>query len=200
MLLETFLSEFNILDVFSSFMVLFAVIDIIGSIPIILELKAKNNKVESGKATIAATVVLLLFLFVGEGILNIFGVDIASFAIAGSFILLALAIEMILGVELFKDGSSESGASIVPIAFPLVAGAGSITTLLSLKAEYATINIVLAVLLNMLVVFIVLKSTKLIERILGKTGVAILKKVFGIILLSIAIKLFLSNTGVDIGN
>ncbi len=201
MLLETFLSEFNILDVFSSFMVLFAVIDIIGSIPIILELKSKNNKVESGKATLAATVVLLLFLFIGEGILNIFGVDIASFAIAGSFILLALAVEMILGVELFKADSDDSGgASIVPIAFPLVAGAGSITTLLSLKAEYATINIVLAVLLNMLVVFLVLKSTKLIERILGKAGVAILKKVFGIILLSIAIKLFLSNTGIDISN
>ncbi|MCK5536013.1 MAG: MarC family protein [Bacteroidales bacterium] len=199
MILKTFFSELNIIDIFSSFMVLFAVIDIIGSIPIILDLKAKNNKVESGKATLAATLVLLLFLFIGEGILNIFGVDIASFAIAGSFILLALAIEMILGVELFKGNTSDSGgASIVAIAFPLVAGAGSITTLLSLKAEYATINIVIAVLLNMMVVYLVLKSTKFIERILGKAGVAILKKVFGIILLSLAIKLFLSNTGIDI--
>ena len=189
---------FNILDIFSAFMVLFAVIDITGSIPIIIDLKDKYGKIEAGKATLAATIVLMLFLFIGEGILNIFGVNIESFAIAGSFIILFLALEMVLGIELFKNNTSTDSASIVPLAFPLIAGAGSITTLLSLKSQYANINILIAVLLNMIVVFIVLKSTRIIERILGKTGLAILKKVFGIILLSIAIKLFLSNTGIDI--
>ncbi len=189
---------FNIVDIFSAFMVLFAVIDITGSIPIIIDLKDKYGKIEAGKATLAATIVLMLFLFVGEGILNIFGVNIESFAIAGSFIILFLALEMVLGIELFKNNTSTDSASIVPLAFPLIAGAGSITTLLSLKSQYANINILIAVLLNMIVVFIVLKSTRIIERILGKTGLAILKKVFGIILLSIAIKLFLSNTGIDI--
>ncbi len=191
-------SGFSFIQIFSAFMVLFAVIDITGSIPIIIELKDKYGKIEAGKATIAASIVLLLFLFIGEGILHVFGVNIESFAIAGSFIILFLALEMVLGIELFKNTSSTDSASIVPLAFPLIAGAGSITTLLSLKSQYANINIFFAILLNMLVVFIVLKSTRIIERILGKTGLAILKKVFGIILLSIAIKLFLSNTGINI--
>ena len=193
-------TDFNLIDIFSAFMVLFAVIDITGSIPIIIDLKDKYGKIEAGKATLAATIVLFLFLFVGEGILNVFGVNIESFAIAGSFIILFLALEMVLGIELFKNNSSTDSASIVPLAFPLIAGAGSITTLLSLKSQYENINISFAILLNMIVVFIVLKSTRIIERILGKTGLAILKKVFGIILLSIAIKLFLSNTGIDVAH
>lgn len=182
----------NFVDVFSVFMVLFAVIDIIGSIPIIIDIKTKGNKIEALKTTIVSLVILTLFLFIGEALLGVFGVDISSFAIAGSFILFFLALEMILGIEVFK-GQSPEGASIVPLAFPIIAGAGSITTLLSLRAEYATIDIMIALVLNMAVVFIVLKTTKYIERIMGSSGITVLRKIFGIILLSIAIKLFMSN-------
>ena len=182
----------NLAHVFSAFMVLFAVIDIIGSIPIILDIKSKGNVIETGKITIVSFLILLIFLFTGEALLGLFGVDISSFAIAGSLILFILAIEMIFDVVIFKN-EDHKGASIVPIAFPLIAGAGSITSLLSLRAEYSYIDISIALLLNMVVVFIVLKSTKFIEKSLGQAGIAILKKVFGIILLSIAIKLFMSN-------
>jgi multiple antibiotic resistance protein len=195
--------EFNLIDIFSAFMVLFAVIDIIGSIPIIIDLKKKHGKIDAFKVSLVAFLTLIAFLFVGKSILNIFGVDIKSFAIAGSFILFALSLEMILGIELFKnepieDGGKKKNSLIVPLAFPLIAGAGSITSLLSLKAEYSTLNIGIAVFLNMTVVFIVLKSTAVIEKILGQGGIAIMKKIFGIILLSIAIKLFMSNTGLSI--
>lgn len=191
----------NLMDIFSAFMVLFAVIDITGSIPIILDLKKKHGKIEANKATIVATATLFAFLFIGEGLLNIFGVDIASFAIAGSFILAFLALEMILGIELFKSEEGEnSGASIVPLAFPMIAGAGSITSLLSLKAEYSYSNISIALLLNMIIVFIVLKNTVVIEKLIGQGGIMILKKIFGIILLAIAIKLFVANTGIQLTN
>jgi len=191
----------NIVSVFSAFMVLFAVIDITGSIPIIIDLRNKHGKIEATKATLVATITLFAFLFVGKGILGIFGVDIASFAIAGSFILLFLALEMILGIELFKfDENDKSGASIVPLAFPMIAGAGSITSLLSLKSEYDNLTISIALILNMLIVFIVLKNTAFVEKILGKGGIMVLKKVFGIILLSIAIKLFVTNTGIQLSN
>ncbi len=192
---------FDIVAVTSAFMVLFAVIDITGSIPIILDLKKKYGKIEATKATLVATVTLFTFLFIGKSILSIFGVDIASFAIAGSFILLFLALEMILGIELFKqDENDTSGASIVPLAFPMIAGAGSITSLLSLKTEYNNLNISIALVLNMIVVFIVLKNTVRIEKLIGQGGIMILKKVFGIILLSIAIKLFVANTGIQLTN
>lgn len=190
---------FDLKDMFSAFMVLFAVIDITGSIPIIIDIRNKHGKIEATKATVVATLTLFAFLFVGEGILNVFGVDIPSFAIAGSFILFFLALEMILGIELFKsDDSNINGASIVPIAFPLIAGAGSITSLLSLKAEYATINIAIALIINMILVFVVLRNTVLVEKIIGQTGIMILRKVFGIILLAIAIKLFIANTGINL--
>jgi len=192
---------FDIVAVASAFMVLFAVIDITGSIPIIIDLKKRHGKIEATKATLVATVTLFAFLFAGKGILGIFGVDIASFAIAGSFILLFLALEMILGIELFKqDENDTSGASIVPLAFPMIAGAGSITSLLSLKTEYNNLNISIALVLNMIVVFIVLKNTVRIEKLIGQGGIMILKKVFGIILLSIAIKLFVANTGIQLSN
>jgi len=189
--------EINILNILSVFMVMFAVIDIMGSIPIIIDLKARGNKIQSLKATIVSLLILTAFLFVGEALLGVFGVDIESFAIAGSFILFFLALEMILGIELFK-GSTIEGASIVPLAFPLIAGAGSITTLLSLRSEYSSVEILIALILNMAVVYIVLKSTKYIERILGSSGISILRKIFGIILLSIAIKLFMSNIAASI--
>jgi len=187
----------NFLEIVAAFMVLFAVIDIFGSIPLILEIKNKTGEIFAGKATIVAFFIMLAFLLIGEPLLGIFGVDISSFAIAGSFILLFLALEMILGIEFFKQ-DSPGGGSIVPIAFPLIAGAGSITSLLSLKAEYATINISIALVANMIIVYFVLKTTRLVEKILGQTGLHLLKKVFGIILLAIAIKLFITNTGIEI--
>ncbi len=183
---------FKVLDMLSAFMVMFAVIDIIGSIPIILDIKSKGQRIESGKATIVSLLILVTFLFTGEALLGLFGVDISSFAIAGSMILFILAMEMVLGIELFKS-STPAGASIVPLAFPLIAGAGSITTMLSLRAAYGYLEIISALVLNMIFVYFTLRSTRLIERFLGPTGVAVLRKVFGIILLSIAIKLFMSN-------
>ncbi|NQU82291.1 MAG: MarC family protein [Bacteroidetes bacterium] len=189
--------NFNIVEIFASFMVLFAIIDIPGSIPIIIDIKNKTGKISAGKATIVAFTIMFAFLFIGKPLLGIFGVDISSFAIAGSFIVLLIALEMVLGVEIFKN-NDPGGGSIVPIAFPLIAGAGSITTLLSLKAEYATENIAVALLVNMVIVYLVLKSTRLVEKLLGPTGIAILRKVFGIILLAIAVKLFITNTGIEL--
>jgi len=189
--------NFNIVEIFASFMILFAIIDIPGSIPIIIDIKNKTGKISAGKATIVAFAIMFAFLFIGKPLLGIFGVDISSFAIAGSFIVLLIALEMVLGVEIFKN-NDPGGGSIVPIAFPLIAGAGSITTLLSLKAEYATENIAVALLMNMAITYLVLKSTRLVEKLLGPTGIAILRKVFGIILLAIAVKLFITNTGIEL--
>jgi multiple antibiotic resistance protein len=185
----------RLIEIFASFMVLFAIIDIPGSIPIILDIKAKTGDIEPAKTSIVAFAIFMAFLFIGSPLLSVFGIDVSSFAIAGSFIIFLIGMEMVLGIELFRHESS-GGGSIVPIAFPLIAGAGSITTILSLKAEYQTINILIALILNMIIVFFVLKLTSFFERILGEGGLQILKKVFGIILLSIAIKLFLTNTGI----
>ena len=185
----------SLIQIFASFMVLFAIIDIPGSIPIILDIKAKTGDIEPGKTSLVAFGIFMAFLFIGSPLLKVFGIDVSSFAIAGSFIIFLIGIEMVLGIELFRHVSS-GGGSIVPIAFPLIAGAGSITTILSLRAEYQTINILIALVLNMVIVYFVLRMTTLFERILGEAGLEILKKVFGIILLSIAIKLFISNTGI----
>lgn len=189
--------HFNFVHILSLFMVLFAVIDIPGSIPIIIDIKARTGKIDAFKASFTSLLIFLAFLFGGEGILGIFGVDTSSFAIAGSFIIFILALEMTLGIEVFK-ADVMAGASIVPIAFPLVAGAGSITTLLSLRSQYSAQDIVVAIIMNVIVVYVVLKSTKFIEKILGTAGIMIIRKVFGIILLSIAIKLFLANTGIEL--
>jgi multiple antibiotic resistance protein len=185
----------SFIEIFASFMVLFAIIDIPGSIPIILDIKAKTGDIEPGKTSLVAFGIFMAFLFIGSPLLSVFGIDVSSFAIAGSFIIFLIGMEMVLGIELFKHSSS-GGGSIVPIAFPLIAGAGAITTILSLKAEYQTINILIALILNMIIVYFVLKITAFFERMLGVAGLEILKKVFGIILLSIAIKLFLTNTGI----
>jgi multiple antibiotic resistance protein len=187
--------QLNLVEILAAFMVLFAIIDIPGSIPVIIDIKSKASDVKPMKVTLASFFILLAFLLIGKPLLGIFGIDISSFAIAGSFIIFLIAIEMILGIEIFKD-TSAGGSSIFPIAFPLIAGAGSLTTILSLKAEYQTINIFIALVLNMVIVYIVLRSTIIFERILGKSGLHLLKKVFGVILLSIAIKLFLTNTGI----
>jgi multiple antibiotic resistance protein len=187
--------QLSLIQIFASFMVLFAIIDIPGSIPIILDIKAKTGDIEAGKTSLVASGIFMAFLLIGSPLLSVFGIDVSSFAIAGSFIIFLIGIEMVLGIELFKHVST-GGGSIVPIAFPLIAGAGSITTILSLKAEYQTINILIALILNMIIVYFVLRLTSFFERILGDAGLQILKKVFGIILLSIAIKLFISNTGI----
>lgn len=187
--------RFNVVEILAAFMVLFAIIDIPGSIPVIIDIKAKSGDVHPLKVTVVSFFILLAFLIIGSPLLGIFGIDVSSFAIAGSFIIFLIAMEMILGIELFKQDSHGAG-SVFPIAFPLIAGAGSITTILSLKAEYQTVNIFIALVLNMLIIYLVLRLTTLFERILGRGGLQILKKVFGVILLSIAIKLFLSNTGI----
>jgi len=189
----------KIIDIFTVFMVLFAVIDITGSIPIIIEIKRKTGHLDAERATIVSFVLMLLFLFAGEPFLNLFGVDVSSFAIAGSFVLLLLGFEMVLGVEFFKY-ESRKHSSIVPVAFPLIAGAGSMTTILSLKAIYNVWTILIALVLNIIIVYIVLKATRIVEKLLGTTGILVLKKIFGIILLAIAIKLFLTNTGIKLNN
>ena len=173
-------------------MVLFAVIDIVGGVPVIVSLKQKHGKIESEKAAIAACIMLITFLFIGEELLSVIGIDVYSFAVAGSFVLFFLALEMILGITLYRDEETNS-ASIVPIAFPLIAGAGTLTTLLSLKAQYQTINILIAIILNIILVYIVLKSSSKIEKVLGKNGLGIIRKFFGVILLAIAVKLFAGN-------
>ncbi len=189
--------DIDIMEILATFMVLFAIIDILGSIPIILDIKAKTGALYPAKTTLIAFGIMLLFHFIGEPLLSVFGVDISSFAIAGSVILFLMGLEMVMGITLFKYDSSGSGA-IIPIAFPLIAGAGSITTLLSLRAEYHSINILIALSLNMIIVYLVLRSTNFFERVLGPSGLHILKKFFGIILLAIAIKLFMSNLGIEV--
>ena len=181
-------------------MVLFAVIDIVGSIPIILKLKQSSGKINELRTSLVSLAIMIGFLILGENLLGLFGVEIASFAVAGSLILFALALEMILGIELFKDKPSGKIASIVPLAFPIIAGAGTMTSIISLRAEYDTINIITAIIANVLVVFLVLKSTRKLEQFLGEGGIAILKKVFGIILLAIAVKLFTTNIQHLLGN
>lgn len=188
----------NIKEIFSAFMVLFAIIDITGSIPVIIDIKNKSGGIKYLQATLVAFGIMLLFFFVGEPILLLLGVDISSFAIAGSFVVFFIGLEMVMGIQFFKQDIS--GSSIVPIAFPLIAGAGSITSLISLKAEFATINILIALTLNMFFVYFVLRSTKLFEKMLGKVGIIILRKIFGIILLAIAIKLFTTNSGIVLGH
>jgi multiple antibiotic resistance protein len=184
--------NFNFKEIITATMILFAVIDILGSIPIIIGLRKKVGHIQSEKASIVGACIMVAFLFVGESILSLIGIDVNSFAVAGAFIIFFLAIEMVLGITLYKDDEPES-ASIVPIAFPLIAGAGTMTSLLSLRAEYYVENIIVAIVINVIFVYIVLKSSVRIEKILGKNGLNIIRKVFGVILLAIAVKLFATN-------
>ncbi len=173
-------------------MVLFAVIDIVGTIPIIVDMRSRHGQIESEKASAVAGIIMIVFLFIGEEFLKLIGIDVHSFAVAGSFVLFFLALEMILGIRIYKEDSSSS-ASIVPLAFPLIAGAGTMTTLLSLRSQYDTINIVIAILLNIILVYAVLKSSAKIEKMLGKNGLGVIRKTFGVVLLAIAVKLFAAN-------
>lgn len=188
---------FSFKEILTISMVLFAVIDVVGNIPVIISLRQRVGSIQSEKATLVAGILMILFLFLGKEMLNIIGLDLPSFAIAGSLVIFFVALEMILGIHIYQNSDEESEvASIVPLAFPLLAGAGTMTTLLSLRAQYYVGNIVIAILLNMVLVYLVLKNTRVIERILGKGGVNVLRRVFGVILLAIAVKLFRTNVGI----
>ena len=186
--------NFNIKEIFTAFMILFAVIDIVGNIPIIIDLRKKVGHIQSEKASIIAGVIMISFLFIGENILSLIGIDVNSFAVAGAFVLFFIALEMILGITLYKDEESTMlTASVFPLAFPLIAGPGSLTTLLSIKSEFSTPNIIVAIIVNVLVIYLVLKTSGKIEKIIGSNGIQIIRKIFGVVLLAIAVKLFMSN-------
>lgn len=180
-------------EILSVTMILFAIIDILGAIPVIIEMRQRVGHIESEKASIAVLVLMVVFLFVGDKLLDVIGLDVSSFAIAGSLVIFIIAMEMVLGVKFFKEEMPET-VSIVPLAFPLIAGAGTMTTLLSLKSQYQTQDILIGIVLNTLFVYLVLKNVQWLEKLFGKVGIEILRKAFGIILLAIAIKLFRSNT------
>ena len=186
-------TNFNFQQILSAFIVLFAVIDRIGAIPIIIDLKDKGKDVNALKATLISFLLLLGFFYAGDILLRLFHVDIESFAVAGAFVIFLLSLEMILDIEIFKNQGPIKEATLVPLVFPLLAGAGSFTTLLSLRAEYASVNIIVALILNMLWVYFVVRMTRKVERVLGKGGIYLIRKFFGIILLAISVKLFMSN-------
>lgn len=186
---------FNFKQIFTAFMVLFAVIDIIGNIPIIIDLRKKVGHIQSEKASLIAGFIMIVFLFLGQSLLNLIGIDVNSFAVAGAFILFFIALEMILGITLYKDDGNNAPitATVFPLAFPLIAGPGSLTTLLSLRAEFDIQNIIVAVVLNVIFLYIVLKTSSKIERLIGPSGIQIIRKIFGVILLAISVKLFAQN-------
>ena len=184
--------NFDVKEIVSATMVLFAVVDIIGSVPIIINLRKKAGRIQSEKTAIVAGILLILFLFIGKQLLNLFGVTVEAFAVAPAFILFFLALEMILGITLYK-GTTPETASIVPLAFPMVAGAGALTTVLSLRAKFYVENIIVAILINMIIVYVVLKSSEKIEKFLGKQGITVIHNLFGVILLAIAVNLFTTN-------
>ena len=184
--------NFDTKEIISATMVLFAVIDIIGSVPIIINLRKKAGRIQSEKTAIVAGMLLVVFLFVGKQLLNLFGVSVEAFAVAGSFILFFLALEMILGITLYK-GTTPETASIVPLAFPIVAGAGALTTVLSLRSKFYVENIIVAIIINIVIVYVVLKSSERIEKFLGKQGSTVIHNLFGVILLAIAVNLFTTN-------
>ena len=186
-------TNFNFQQILSAFIVLFAVIDIIGAIPIIIDLKDKGKDVNALKATLISFLLLLGFFYAGDILLRLFHVDIESFCVAGAFVIFLLSLEMILDIEIFKNQGPIKEATLVPLVFPLLAGAGSFTTLLSLRAEYASVNIIVALVLNMLWVYFVVRMTRKVEKVLGKGGIYLIRKFFGIILLAISVKLFMSN-------
>ena len=185
---------FNLKEILTAGLVLFAVIDIVGSIPVVISLRNKVGHIQSEKATLVAALIMIGFLFLGDEILKLIGIDVNSFAVAGAFVIFFLAIEMILGITLFRDDVPAT-ASIVPLAFPVIAGAGTMTSILSLRAEFHLVNIIVAILINVIIIYAILKSCRFIERVLGNSGINIIRKVFGVVLLSIAVKLFANNIG-----
>ncbi|PKP27728.1 MAG: hypothetical protein CVU06_01230 [Bacteroidetes bacterium HGW-Bacteroidetes-22] len=192
------IEKINLVQIFSAFVVLFAIIDVLGSTPIFLSLKSQHKQIKAGRAVLVSLAIFLAFIFAGEAMLNLFGVDVASFAVAGSFVIFILALEMILGIEIIKS-EGRSGATLVPVAFPLIAGPGAMTTLLSLRAEYHMVNILIGLGLNLIFVYFVLRSVDKIEKVVGGDIIFILRKFFGVILLAIAVKLFATNLQVVMG-
>lgn len=186
-------AEINFVEIISAFVVLFAIIDVTGSIPVFLSLKNQQKSVKPWQASLASLILFVVFFYSGDALLRLFGVDSASFAVAGALVIFILALEMVLGIEIIKNEGGGNGASIVPIAFPLIAGPGALTALLSLRADHAVVNIMIALVLNILFAFIVLASIDKIEKILGKATIFILRKFFGVILLALAVKMFVSN-------
>ena len=187
--------NFDIQQIISAFIAVFVIIDILGSIPIIMGIKEKNDDIKPLRVCLISFAIFILFLYGGEGILRLFKVDFQSFAVAGSLIIFVYAVEMVLDIEIFKNKGPEGSTSIVPLAFPLVAGPASFTTILSIRAEYAIENILIAIIMNLIFVYIVLRMTEKIEKLIGKGGIYIMRKFFGIILLAIAMKLFMGNIG-----
>ncbi len=194
------LAQISFVEIISVFIVMFAIIDITGSIPIFIGMENQGKHIHALKATSVALLLFLVFFFVGEALLNLFGIDIPSFAVAGAFVLFLLALEMIMGREFIKNESIGAGASIVPVAFPLIAGPGAITALISLRAEYATVNIMLGLFLNIVIDYVVIRLLKKLQRWLGDEIVFVLRKFFGVILLAISVKLFASNLAIVIHN
>ncbi|MFB6457655.1 MarC family protein [Chitinophaga sp. Hz27] len=184
---------FNIGQILTITFTLFAVIDILGSIPILVSLKEKLGHIDAGKATLASGVLMILFLLAGEPFLRLMSVDVNSFALAGSIVIFIIGLEMILGIELFKSEKDAKAGSVVPIAFPLVAGSGTLTTIMSLKANFDTYNILTGIVINLILVYVVLRSLSYIERLLGKAGLMVIRKFFGVILLAIAVRIFKAN-------
>lgn len=180
-------------EIFTAFMVLFAIIDITGSTPIVIGLNSTGKKVNAGKAAGISLVIFIAFFFAGDGLLKLFNIDISSFALAGALVLFVLAIEMTFNIEIFQNDGPEGSATFIPVVFPLIAGAGALATTLTLKAECSTLSIIIAIVLNMIVVYVVLRNVYLVERILGKSGVYILRKFFGIILLAMSVRIFTTN-------
>lgn len=190
------IGNFSTSELLTTSFTLFAVIDILGSIPILISLRDKmGGHIRTGQATLASGFLMILFLFLGQQFLNILGLDVHSFAVAGSIVIFIIGLEMVLGIEFFKPDKDPKSGSVVPIAFPLIAGSGTLTTVMSLKADFNDINILLGILINLIVIFIVLKSLKWIERALGPNGLLVVRKFFGVILLAIAVKIFGSNLG-----
>jgi multiple antibiotic resistance protein len=195
-----FFGQFDFIEVFSSFIVMFAIIDILGSIPIFLSLKEGGKPIKAMQACLTALGLFLLFFFAGDALLKLFGIDKASFAVAGSFVLFVLAVEMILGREIIKNENLGGGASIVPVAFPLIAGPGALTALLSLRAEYAVLNIIIGLLLNLILDYFVIRLLDKVKNLLGANLIFIIRKFFGVILLAIAVNMFVGNIYVIIAN
>lgn len=189
-------SQINLVEILSSFIVLFVIIDVTGSIPIFLSLKSGDKNIKAGQACMIALLMFIAFFYAGDWLLDLFGIDVASFAVAGSFVIFILALEMVLGIDIIKYDSQGSNISIVPVAFPLIAGPGALTALLSMRADYAVVNIMLGLLLNLILAYVVIRSVGKIEKWLGKDIIFILRKFFGVILLALAVKLFASNLSI----
>jgi multiple antibiotic resistance protein len=187
------LSHIKIKEILTVTFALFAVIDVLGSVPVLISLKNKMGEISSSRATIVSALLIFLFFFFGEYFLNMLGLDIPSFAIAGSIVLFILALEMVLGLEIFKSDNNAKAGSVVPIAFPIIAGSGTLTTVMSIKSIYHSYNILIAIVINLVIIYFTLRSLNFLEKLLGPGGILVIRKFFGVILIAIAVKMFMGN-------